>query len=57
MQFRIENHKQEYLKLIKSNSNTQKREENLKILKTKNVFFTKIFSSTNIGLQFYKPIW
>ena len=48
MQFRLETFRSENREKNSSKSNT-----NEKI--NKNIFYTKILSNTNIGIEFYKP--
>jgi hypothetical protein len=51
MQFRLETYKNELQQTIRFGKNTEGNKNNL----TKNIFYTKVLSNTNIGIEFFKP--
>jgi hypothetical protein len=49
MQFRLETYKYELIQRSR-----MKKDEN-KQINPKNIFYTKVLSNTNIGIEFFKP--
>ena len=59
MQFRLETFKNENMenkyKISKNQEKVEKVPEKNKLNLLKNIFYTKILSNTNIGIEFHKP--
>jgi hypothetical protein len=56
MQFRLETYKNDYTEKKIRINNLKKNVDSNKInFYAKNVFYTKILSNTNIGIEFLKP--